>query len=94
MAGCNASYVGYTTCALEKRAQQHRYSSSSINKHHTTEHQDNSAIPNNFKECFSILHSYNNKIDLKIVEALEIKHRKPYINVKFNECSNYFNIYK
>ena len=28
--GCNASYIGYTTCTMERRAKQHRYKGSGI----------------------------------------------------------------
>jgi hypothetical protein len=36
---------------------------------------------NNFK----VIHSFPNKINLKIAEALEIKYRNPFINVKYND---------
>ena len=36
--GCNATYIGYTTCELRKRVQQHRYKSSGIYKHHQIDH--------------------------------------------------------
>lgn len=91
--GCSASYVGYTTCTLEKRIKQHTYSSSSIHKHFTTDHPEGQ-VPSDIKYNFSIINSRQCHIELKIVEAIIIKTNNPFINVKFNEMSNYLNLYK
>lgn len=95
MDSCSASYLGYTTNTLATRAQQHRYKSSKIQTHISTDHSDSPNIPaDTFINSFSILYSYNNPTDLKIVEAIAIREQNPFINVKYNEYSNYLNIYK
>jgi hypothetical protein len=92
--GCNASYVGYTTCTLKRRSGQHRYNPSSIHKHFVEDH--STAVPpiNNIVAHFNILYSSSCKLELKIAEAIHIKQRNPFINVKYNEMSNYFNLFK
>ena len=95
MGGCNATYIGYTSCRLEQRIQQHRYRSSSIYKHQQNDH-PSCPIPDlpTFQSSFKILHKYNNVTDLKLVEALAIRENSSFINVKYNEMSLFLNIYK
>ena len=92
--GCNATYIGYTTCKLRKRAQQHRYKSSSISKHHSMEHSDDPSIPQDFFEDFTIIHKADDITNLRTLEAIYIKEENPQINVKFNELSNHMNLFK
>ena len=92
--GCNATYIGYTTCKLRKRAQQHRYKSSSIHKHHSTEHPDDPSIPQDFSADFTIIHRSDEISNLRTLEAIFIKEENPHINVKFNELSNHMNLFK
>ena len=91
---CNATYIGMTTCKLLKRCKQHRYKESSIFKHFTIDHDIPPPSPNSIPDSFSIIQSYNNKIDLKIAEALFIKDENPIINIKYNECSQFFNVFR
>jgi hypothetical protein len=92
--GCNATYVGYTTCALLRRAKQHRYKQSSIFQHFAVEHQMPPPLIDSFASQFSVVRSFNNKLDLKIAESLIIKQENPLINVKYNECSNFCNLFR
>ena len=92
--GCNATYIGYTTCQLRKRAQQHKYKSSSIFKHHSIEHPDDTGILPGFFDDFIILHRSEDLTNLRTLEAIYIKEQNPQINVKFNELSNHMNLYK
>jgi hypothetical protein len=92
-AGCNATYVGYTTNTLLKRCKQHRYSSSSINSHYSYDHHMNVPPFDTLINNFSILYSSYCKIDLKIAEAIEIKKNNPYINVKYNESYSLLKIF-
>ena len=81
---CNAAYLWYT---LSTRCKQHRYSGSSIREHFQHGH---SMLPPPFESLikkFTILHSYERTIDLKLAEAIEIKSRNPFINIKYNEMS-------
>ena len=91
--GCNASYIGYTTCTMERRAKQHRYKGSGIHDHLKIDH-EMSTIPNNIIDQFKVIHKSSDKINLRIAEALLIKLNNPYINVKFNEMSNFLNVYR
>jgi len=91
---CQATYVGYTTNTLSTRAQQHRYRQSNIHSHFHFDHKIPPPPLNNFVNNFKILHSFSNIIDLKIAEALEIKDRKPYINVKYNESGSLLKLFK
>ena len=79
---CNAAYVGYTTQTLINRAKQHRYRESSISKHFTIDHKKTVPHINDLITQFNILYSSNEKIKLKIVEAIIIKSERPFINVK------------
>ena len=85
-AGCNASYIGYTTNKLSTRCSQHRYSPSSIQSHYSHDHQMLQPPKTlDFITNFKILHSYNELISLKIAESISIKQNNPYINIKYNE---------
>ena len=91
---CNAAYIGYTTNSLRTRSMQRRYSSSSIHSHFRIDHQTSPPkLDDNWRNSFTIVHSYNNKIDLLIAEALTIKSVLPYINCKYNEMSNFLKLY-
>ena len=91
---CNAAYLGYTTNTLSTRCKQHRYSGSSIREHFQHDH---SMLPPPFESLiknFTILHSYQRTIDLKLAEAIEIKNRNPFINIKYNEMSTISQLFK
>lgn len=90
---CNATYIGYTTNTLATRVSQHRYSSSSIRSHFAYDHQMGAPKQQEFLPHFQIIHSYSDRIDLKIAEALEIRKQNPYINVKYNESYQILNLY-
>ena len=93
-AGCNATYIGYTTNTLRTRALQHRYSSSNIYSHFQFDHQSGPPLlGDSWLSCFSILHRFSNKTDLLIAESLEIKNRKPVINTKYNELYSFLCLY-
>ena len=92
--GCHASYLGYTSCKLERRANQHRYAASSIYKHYKEDHDQPPPPLNTIKQCFSILYKFNNINELKIIEAIAIREKLPFLNIKYNEMSNFLNIYK
>ena len=90
---CQASYLGYSTNTLLTRCKQHKYFPSSIYKHYNYEHNKTpptaDALINNFK----ILYKDNNTINLKIAEAIHIKERNPFINVKYNEATTILNLF-
>jgi len=92
-ANCNASYIGYTTNTLGIRSKQHRYFPSSVKSHLTFDHDAHSPPADKIIECFKIMHSYQEVVDLKIAEAIEIKSKNPFINVKYNELYNLLNLY-
>ena len=79
---CNAAYIGYTTQTLINRAKQHRNRESSIFKHFDSDHKISVPHINELISHFSIIYSSNEKIKLKIVEAIFIKSERPLINVK------------
>lgn len=92
---CNSVYVGYTTCRLERRIQQHKYNNSSIHSHLQIDHPDHPPLSTtSMQSSFKIVHSNNNIIDLKILEAIAIRELNAYINVKYNELSQFLNLYK
>ena len=92
--GCNATYIGYTTCTLERRSLQHRYNPSSIFKHYQSEHNIRPPTPAEITNHFKILHSFHDLVHLRLAEALAIKEQKPFINIKYNEMSNFLNLYR
>lgn len=92
--GCQASYIGRTTCLLSKRTKQHRYKSSSIYKHFESDHSSTPPPYSVLSQTFSVVKAFHSRLDLKIAEALYIKEQNPYINIKFNECSNFLNLFK
>lgn len=91
--GCNAAYIGYSSCALERRAKQHRYKGSSIHEHFLTDH-NTEPPPADLHNNFEIIYKSHDVSSLRIAEAILIKTHNPYINVKFNEMSNFLNVYK
>ena len=82
---CNASYYGYTTQTLQNRMKQHRRADSSIHKHYTNDHDKLPPCYDELKGLFKIEFSSNELQTLKVVEAIQIKSVRPYINVKYNE---------
>ena len=92
--GCNASYLGYTTCTLSRRSKQHRYNSSSIYKHFRNDHNCPPPDINEFSQCFAIVRRHNNIVELRIAESLLIKEYNPFINIKYNECSKFCNLFR
>lgn len=92
--GCQASYIGHTTCTLERRCKQHRYSPSNIFKHYDIDHEQPVPNHNEFALNFSIIHSYLDVDKIKIAESIAIKQHRPYINVKFDEMSSFINLYR
>ena len=92
--GCQALYIGYTTNSLSTRCKQHRYKQSNIYMHYFYDHQSLPPTLDDFINNFTILHSFNNVIDLKLAEAIEIRKNNPFINVKYNENYNLLNLFK
>ena len=90
---CNASYIGYTTNRLSTRIKQHKYKSSSIYKHFYFDH---SMLPPQyqlFSQNFLSLYSDFNSTNLRISEAILIKTRNPFINVKYNELYDFLKLF-
>ena len=75
--GCNATYIGYTTCALSKRVYQHKYNGA-IRLHLHEQH--NEGAKNLTTENFTIIFNERQKSNLQIAEAILIKKHKPIIN--------------
>jgi len=90
--GCNATYVGYTTNTLNMRMTQHKYKPSKVHQHFKEDHNKNP--DNSIKDCFSILLKKRDFYDLRLAESLMLRRLKPEINIKFNEMSNFLNVYK
>ena len=89
--GCNASYVGYTMNSLKTRAQQHRYKPSKIHAHFINEHNRKPTI---ILDSFSILYKNSSRRHTRIAEAVLIKEKMPFINVKYNEMSAILKVFK
>ena len=92
-AGCQASYIGHTTCTLKRRGLQHKYSTSAIYKHFINDHSFTN-VPASYLDNFTILHRLTNSHELRITEAILIKEISPIINVKYNEMYNTLNLYR
>ena len=92
-AECNSTYYGYTQNSLKKRVSQHRYKSSSIYKHYTIDHDMLPPKLENFVSLFDIAYMNSDLISLKIAEAINIKHFKPMINVKYNELYDILSLF-
>ena len=88
---CKSSYIGYTTNAIDTRAQQHRFKPSKIHEHFGKEHHKTKV--EDIKHCLKILYKSDNLCDLKIAEALLIRIHLPDINIKFNEMSGVLSIF-
>ena len=58
------------------------------------DHHRRTPEPHVFISQFEVLHTFTNAINVKIAEAIEIKLKNPFINVKYNEYSNILNLYK
>ena len=65
--------------------KQHRRADSSIHKHYTNDHDKLPPCYDELKGLFKIEFSSNELQTLKVVEAIQIKSVRPYINVKYNE---------
>ena len=78
-AGCNASYIGETTCHLCTRVREHLLSDKSS---HVYRHLQSSRACHDScaTECFTILDSAASKFQIKIKEALHIKWENPILN--------------
>ena len=90
---CSKSYIGYTTNSLANRIKQHRYKSSSIYQHF---YHDHSMLPPNFdsiKNNFEVIFRSSDHLDLRIAEAIEIKSKNPFINVKYNELYDFLGLF-
>ena len=90
---CKASYVGYTTNALNVRVKQHRYESSSIYQHLARDHSMLPPIFDLFVNDFKILYSFQDSLTLRIAEAIHIKNTNPFINVKYNELYDFLSLF-
>ena len=91
---CRATYVGYTSCLLEVRAKQHRREASAICKHLRLDHNVPMLPINSFLSNFKVLHKCNDIIRLRLAEAILIRRLNPLLNIKYNEMSNFLNLYK
>ena len=84
----NNTYIGFTSTRLRDRMVQHK----SIKNHHTTVH--NRKI--GYKEMIentTVLSKSNEIFELKILEALNIKYKKPSINNKEEGCVKILKIF-
>jgi hypothetical protein len=76
---CNsATYIGYTTCTINKRFYMH-VQSGAINLHNKEVH-DHKPVTKLLLENTKIIFRSNDKLDLEIAEALYIKMQKPVLN--------------
>ena len=75
--GCNASYIGYTSCSLQNRVKNHSYSGA-IKMHFEDEH----LISGKKIKCdyFKIIFKSNDVYTLQVAEALLIKKLNPDLN--------------
>ena len=79
-ASCNACYIGETTRHLRTRMDEHLTTDS--NSHvfkHVNDEEVMCQLTNDYT-CFSVVDRANSKYQLKIKEALAIKHHKPSLN--------------
>ena len=90
---CRASYVGYTTNALNVRVKQHRYRSSSIYQHLARDHSMLPPTIDQFLKDFKILYSFQDPLTLRIAEAIHIRNANPFINVKYNELFDFLSLF-
>ena len=85
---CSATYVGKTTCNLAKRIAEHRGLSERTNKERAVK--QHSAIRDHAEEhghiinpnAFKIIGPGNTHSSLSILEMLNIKFRKPSLNLQ------------
>ena len=77
---CDAGYVGYTRGHLFVRVDGHRRKTSSVRKHYDSRHAG--WIPDDLRNCFSVLKKCHNKFDCLINEMLLIKQLRPCLNVQ------------
>lgn len=90
--GCNATYIGYTTNTLRMRMTQHRYKPSKILEHMMSDH-GVERLDNDIYNYFKILDRKCDFHDLRLAESLLIRKFKPDINIKYNEMSNFLNVF-
>ena len=77
---CDAGYVGYTRGHLFVRVDGHRSKTSSVRNHYDSRHAGR--IPDDLRNCFSVLKKCHNKFDCLINEILLIKQLRPCLNVQ------------
>ena len=90
---CNATYIGHTSKTLRSRIKQHRYSASSIYQHFINDHNE---LPPQFdvlSNQFEIVFNSTEILNVKIAEAILIKSKNPYINVKYNELYDFLKLF-
>ena len=87
------SYIGYTNQMLRTRVKQHRWKTSSIYKHFTETHMEEPPLVEDLLKSFSIVHSTEDLLSIKIAEAILIKNLKPQINVKYNELFDFLKLF-
>ena len=46
-----------------------------------------------FQNDFKILYKFDDTLTLRIAEAIHIKNRNPFINVKYNELYDFLNLF-
>ena len=91
--GCSSTYIGYTANKILTRCKQHRYNGSNIYKHYAQDHSTTPPPADQFIDNFNILHSNTNVNQLRIIEAIEIKLKNPFINVKYEEYKFSLNLF-
>ena len=74
---CDADYIGYTTCRLYQRIEEHK--ASVVGKHMK---EVNGVALTALAQMFSILKKCRGKLDCLIQEMLFIRERKPKLNTK------------
>ena len=74
---CDANYMGYTSCHLHLRIEEHKYSV--IGKHLKDQHDQR---PNNLHEQFAILKKCRGKFECLIYEMLLIRKKRPTLNTQ------------
>ena len=78
---------------LRTRVKQHRWKTSSIYKHFTDTHMEEPPLVEDLLKSFSIVHSSEDLLSIKIAEAILIKNLKPQINVKYNELFDFLKLF-
>ena len=84
--GCNACYIGETTCHLSTTVEEHleKEKLSKIFKH--LDENNNCKSPST-PDCFQIIDSASSKFMLKLKEAMHITWTKPSVNRQLKHVS-------